>query len=158
MFAICEQTPQTDKWVLKQLRDQRFQIGDRSFATYVLTPGEVAYYTLLAEGDKAVLQVCDLFILLPWPPHHQFFFVVKAKQKWIFEEIGPQPWALFDRSNFVPNAAAAGANATSVAKSFKSTTIAAQRQLVRCDYCFNFNCLLNFGSTGVKSPLPVDRK
>ena len=74
VFAICEQTPQTAKWVLKQLRDQRFQIGDRSFTTYVLTPREVAYYTLLAEGDKAVLQVCDLFILLPWPPHHQFFF------------------------------------------------------------------------------------
>ena len=64
VFAICEQTPQTDKWVLKQLRDQRFQIGDRSFATYVLTPREVAYYTLLAEGDEAVLQVCDMFITL----------------------------------------------------------------------------------------------
>ena len=61
-----------------------------------------------------------------------FFFVVKAKQKWIFEELGPQPWALFDRSNFVLNAAAAGANATSVAESLISSTIAAQRQLVRC--------------------------
>jgi hypothetical protein len=59
VFAICEPVTQTGKWVLKQIRDKRFRIGERSFTTYMLTPREVEYYTLLAEGDA--LQVWSVY-------------------------------------------------------------------------------------------------
>ena len=65
---------QTGKWVLKQLRDQRFQVGGRSFTTYTLTTSEVAYYTLLADGD--VLQVWSVY----YPGHLIVMFFLSFRR------------------------------------------------------------------------------
>jgi len=64
---------QTGRWVLKQLATSRFDVGKRSFTTYTLTVQEVAYYTLLAEGN--LLEVCGM-VILP-SPHQRYFWLFR---------------------------------------------------------------------------------
>jgi len=75
---------QTGKWVLKQLGSARFDTGKRSFTTYTLTAQEVAYYTLLAEGN--LLQVCGM-VIFPLP-HQRYFWLFRQNMNGSTKSLG----------------------------------------------------------------------